>query len=181
MGVDIVAIARIERLLKKYNTSFLKNFLCESEIDLCVKERESSNLGDLSYFNVERIAGFYAAKEAIAKALRCGISKNLTFHDIILSKDSRGAPKAKLSKRAKKHFKVQKIHISISHDRARIRGKDLYCKDSPKDSHDKDLQDLHDLRDNDSHKISQDSQDSQHKNPAPQGFAIAFALITKQK
>ena len=157
MGVDIVAINRIERLLKKYNISFLKNFLRQSEIDLCVKGRESS---DLSCFNVERIAGFYAAKEAIAKALRCGISKNLAFHDIILSKNSRGAPKAKLKKRAKKHFKVKKIHISISHDRARIRGKDS--------------QDLH----KDSHKISRDSQP---KNIAPQGFAIAFAMIQTQK
>ena len=177
VGVDIVAIARIERLLKKYNISFLKNFLRKSEIDLCIKGRESSDFCDLSCFNVERIAGFYAAKEAIAKALRCGISKNLTFKDIILSKDFQGAPKAKLSKRAKKHFKVKKIHISISHDRARIRGKDL-----PKDSRGKDLrkdsQDLHDSRDNDSHK---DSHDSQHKNIAPQGFAIAFAMIQTQK
>lgn len=176
MGVDIVAINRIERLLKKYNISFLKNFLRQSEIDLCVKGRESSDFGDLSCFNVERIAGFYAAKEAIAKALRCGISKNLTFKDIILSKDFQGAPKAKLSKRAKKHFKVQKIYISISHDRAQIRGKDL-----PKYSRGKDSQDLQDSRDNDSHKVSQDSRDSQPKNIAPQGFAIAFAMIQTQK
>ena len=180
MGVDIVAINRIERLLKKYNTSFLKNFLCESEIDLCVKGRESSSLGDLSCFNVERIAGFYAAKEAIAKALRCGISKNLTFKDIILSKDFQGAPKAKLSKRAKKHFKVKKIHISISHDRAQIRGKDLPKYSRGKDLQ-KDSQDSQDLRDNDSHKVSQDSRDSQPKNIAPQGFAIAFAIIKTQK
>lgn len=170
VGVDIVAINRIERLLKKYNISFLKNFLCQSEIDLCVKGRESSDFGDLSCFNVERIAGFYAAKEAIAKALRCGISKNLTFKDIILSKNSRGAPKAKLIKRAKKHFKVKKIYISISHDKAQIRGKDL-----PKDLHD--LHDLHDSRDND----SQISYDSKPKNIAPQGFAIAFAVVKAKK
>lgn len=148
VGVDIVAINRIERLLKKYNTSFLQNFLCRSEIDLCVKKRESS---DLSCFNIERIAGFYAAKEAIAKALRCGISKNLAFHDIILSKDSRGAPKAKLSKRAKKYFKVKKIHISISHDRAMIYDKNARGKNS---------------HDNDS-----------HKNAKSKGFAIAIAMM----
>ncbi|MGX3009969.1 holo-ACP synthase [Helicobacter sp. 23-1044] len=121
VGVDIVAINRIERLLKKYNISFLKNFLCQSEIDLCVKGRKSCDFGDLSCFNIERIAGFYAAKEAIAKALRCGISKNLTFKDIILSKDFQGAPKAKLSKRAKKRFGIKKIHLSISHERG-LRG-----------------------------------------------------------
>ncbi len=138
VGVDLVAIVRIERLLGKYGISFLQNFLRKSEIALCVKKAQggesSGILGDshlkngnishfnISHFNVERIAGFYAAKEAISKALRCGISKNLTFKDIILRKDSRGAPKAKLSKRAKKHFKIKKIHLSISHDKAQIRG-----------------------------------------------------------
>lgn len=151
VGIDIVAINRIERLLKKYNIGFLKNFLCQSEIDLCVKKRESSESSDLSCFNIERIAGFYAAKEAIAKALRCGISKNLAFHDIILSKDSRGAPKANLKKRAKKYFKVKKIHISISHDKAMIYDKNARGKDS---------------HDNDS-----------HKNAKSKGFAIAIAMM----
>ncbi len=131
VGVDLVAIARIERLLGKYGVSFLQNFLRKSEIALCVKKAqggESNDLdshlknADIAHFNVERIAGFYAAKEAISKALECGISKNLTFKDIRLSKDSRGAPKAKLSKRAKKHFGVKKITLSISHDKAQIRG-----------------------------------------------------------
>ena len=175
MGVDIVAIARIKRLLKKYNISFLQNFLCESEIALCVKNninlndsqldsRSESKSDDIdSRFFIERIAGFYAAKEAIAKALRCGISKNLAFKDIILSKDFQGAPKAKLKKRAKKHFKVKKIHISISHDKAKIYDKNARGKDS-QDSRDKDLH--KDLRD--SHNI------------APQGFAIAIAIIKRK-
>ena len=163
VGVDIVAINRIERLLKKYNISFLKNFLRESEIDLCIKKaRNGADSKDLR-FNIERIAGFYAAKEAIAKALRCGISKNLTFKDIILSKDFQGAPKAKLSKRAKKHFKVKKIHISISHDKAKIYDKNARGKD------------LQDSRDKDLHKDLRDSQ-----NIAPQGFAIAIAIIKRK-
>lgn len=132
VGVDLVAIVRIERLLGKYGVSFLQNFLRKSEIALCVKKAQGGASSDLdshlknaeiSHFNIERIAGFYAAKEAISKALRCGISKHLTFKDIILRKDSRGAPKAKLSKRAKKHFGVKKIYLSISHDKAQIRGK----------------------------------------------------------
>ena len=169
VGVDLVAIVRIERLLGKYGVSFLQNFLRKSEIALCVKKAqggESSDLDshlknadisrfDISHFNVERIAGFYAAKEAISKALRCGISKHLTFKDIKLSKDSRGAPKAKLSKRAKKHFGVKKIAISISHDKAQIRG-------IRGDKSDK----------NDSH-LSPHSVESK-------GFAIAVAFIKRK-
>ncbi len=168
VGVDLVAIVRIERLLGKYGISFLQNFLRKSEIALCVKKAQNGEsrkiLGDshfkngnisrfnISHFNVERIAGFYAAKEAISKALRCGISKNLTFKDIRLSKDSRGAPKAKLSKRAKKHFKIKKIHLSISHDKAQIRGsrgKKSNKSDSPLSPH----------------------------NLESKGFAIAIALV----
>lgn len=135
--MDLVAIARIKRLIGKYGEDFLRNFLCQSEIDLCVKktrnDKSNSDLGfdlcsnpskshDITHFNIERIAGFYAAKEAISKALCCGISKNLTFKDIKLSKDSHGAPKAKLTKRTKKYFKVKKIYLSITHDKDRIRG-----------------------------------------------------------
>ena len=173
VGVDLVAIARIERLIGKYGVSFLQHFLRKSEIALCVKKAQSGEVGesidlnvhlknadisrfnishfDISHFNVERIAGFYAAKEAISKALRCGISKNLTFKDIKLSKDSRGAPKAKLSKRAKKHFKVKKIYLSITHDKAQIR-------DSKGDKSNK-----------------SDSPLSQ--SPKSTGFAIAIAMI----
>lgn len=109
LGVDIVSIARIERILARSGESFLRRFLSKREIALCV--------GENGEFNTQRIAGFYAAKEAIAKALRCGISKNLAFTDIKLRKNSQGAPKAKLSKRAKKHFGIKKITISISHEK----------------------------------------------------------------
>lgn len=163
VGVDLVAIVRIERLLGKYGVSFLQNFLRKSEIALCLKKTQGGEYSeilddlhvrnaDISRFNVERIAGFYAAKEAISKALECGISKHLTFKDIRLSKDSRGAPKAKLSKCAKKHFGVKKIHLSISHDKAQIRG-------SRGDKSNK----------NDSH-LSPHSVESK-------GFAIAVALV----
>lgn len=109
LGIDIVSIARIERILARSGEIFLRRFLSEREIKLCV--------GENGKFNTQRIAGFYAAKEAISKALGCGISKNLAFTDIKLRKNSRGAPKAKLSKRAKKHFCVKKIAISISHEK----------------------------------------------------------------
>lgn len=109
LGIDIVSIARIERILARSGEAFLRRFLSKREISLCV--------GENSKFNAQRIAGFYAAKEAVAKALGCGISKNLAFTDIRLRKNSHGAPKVKLSKHAKKHFGVKKIAISISHEK----------------------------------------------------------------
>ena len=65
---------------------------------------------------VESVAGFWAAKEAIAKALGCGIGKDLSFHDIILSKNERGAPSFILSSKAQKIHPIASSSLSISHD-----------------------------------------------------------------
>ena len=65
---------------------------------------------------MESIAGFWAAKEAISKALGCGIGSQLSFHDIILSKNDRGAPAFKLSDEAQKIHQIKSSSLSISHD-----------------------------------------------------------------
>jgi len=102
VGTDIIHIQRIESLLKKFGEKFKSKFLNESEIKLVRR--------------VESIAGFWAAKEAIAKALGCGIGAELSFHDIILSKDSKGAPFFLLSDKAQKIHQIQHSSLSISHD-----------------------------------------------------------------
>lgn len=109
LGVDIVSIARIERILERSGESFLRRFLSGREIALCV--------GENGEFNTQRIAGFYAAKEALSKALGCGICKQLSFMDIKIKKRKNGAPKMKLKKEAKKHFGIKKIYLSISHEK----------------------------------------------------------------
>ena len=65
---------------------------------------------------VESLAGFWAAKEAIAKALGCGIGSRLGFHDIHIHKDPRGAPYFTLSMQAKAIHCIQDASLSISHD-----------------------------------------------------------------
>lgn len=102
IGTDIVQINRIEKSLTQFGDKFKQRFLHPQEIDL-VKKTAS-------------IAGFWAAKEAISKALGCGIGRELSFHDIILAKDSRGAPTFTLSKEAQKTHKIKESSLSISHD-----------------------------------------------------------------
>jgi holo-[acyl-carrier protein] synthase len=102
IGTDIVNIQRIERLLTKFGESFKEKFLTKEEIEL-VKRTES-------------LAGFWAAKEAVAKALGCGIGAELSFHDIILSKDAKGAPSFILSDKAQKIHQIKNTSLSISHD-----------------------------------------------------------------
>ena len=102
IGTDIILIQRIESSLEKFGDRFKTKFLNENEIVLANK--------------TESIAGFWAAEEAIAKALGCGIGAELTFHDITITKNSKGAPSFILSKDAQKIHQVKDASLSISHD-----------------------------------------------------------------
>jgi len=102
IGTDIIQISRIEKILDKFGNKFLTKFLHESEI-LLLKKPQS-------------IAGFWAAKEAISKALGCGIGAELSFHDITISKDTKGAPSFTLSSSIQNLYAIKSTSLSISHD-----------------------------------------------------------------
>ncbi len=102
IGVDLISIARIERFLERFGDKALERFLTEEEI--------------ANVKRVESIAGLWAAKEAIAKALGCGIGSELGFHDIVISKTSKGAPTFRLTPQKEEYFKIQDRSLSISHD-----------------------------------------------------------------
>lgn len=102
IGTDIVNIARIEKLLVKYGEHFKEKFLTQEEIHNTSK--------------IESIAGLWAAKEAISKALGCGIGAALTFHDISIAKTDKGTPYFMLSATAQKRHQIVDASLSISHD-----------------------------------------------------------------
>lgn len=102
LGTDIIQIDRIDKLVKKYGIKFKQRFLSKKEIAASTR--------------IESIAGLWAVKEAISKALGCGIGSQLSFHDIIVAKDHRGAPFFVLSKEAQKVHAIKESSISISHD-----------------------------------------------------------------
>lgn len=107
IGIDIVAIKRIEENLTKYGEVFLKKFLSPKEILLT---KTSSG------YKASTIAGFWAAKEACSKALKVGISKELGFFDIELSKNERNAPFVELNKSKMIFFNIDFMDLSITHD-----------------------------------------------------------------
>jgi len=102
IGTDIIQIERIDKLVKRYGIKFKQRFLSPKEIAVARR--------------VETIAGFWAAKEAISKALGCGIGAQLSFHDIIIAKNHKGAPYFKLTKEAQKAHCIKNTSLSISHD-----------------------------------------------------------------
>jgi len=102
VGTDIVAVDRVERSIDRFGDRFKSRFLTSVEID--------------RVDNISSIAGIWAAKEAISKALGCGIGRNLSFLDITIYKDSRGAPYFELSPKAQELHRIKSSSLSISHD-----------------------------------------------------------------
>lgn len=102
IGIDLIKTDRMKRLIERFGDRGLQKFLSENEI-LLIKNYRSA-------------AGFWAAKEACAKALGCGIGTECGFHDIILSKTPKGAPVIDLSARVKEMFTIQSLSVSITHD-----------------------------------------------------------------
>ena len=102
IGIDIVKISRIEQLLHKHPKNALRRFLSEEEIALCK--------------STQSIAGFFAAKEAVAKALGCGIGNKCGFKNIKIYKDANNAPYFTLDKSLIEEYKIQKSSLSITHD-----------------------------------------------------------------
>ncbi len=110
MGTDIVEISRIRKLLKKNPAEFLSRVYTENEL------QESGNKKN----SAEYLAGRWAVKEALSKALGCGIGADCNWKDISTTNDSKGAPKVHLSGLASKTAKTKssrKIHVSISHEK----------------------------------------------------------------
>ncbi|PHM17601.1 MAG: holo-ACP synthase [Sulfuricurvum sp. PD_MW2] len=102
IGIDLIKTDRMKRLIERFGDRGLKKFLSQNEILLIKNHRNA--------------AGFWAAKEACAKALGCGIGSECGFHDIILSKTSKGAPLITLSESAMKRFNISSLSVSITHD-----------------------------------------------------------------
>ncbi len=102
IGTDIIVINRIEKSINKFGKKFLDRFLSDEE-QKTAKRTES-------------VAGYWAAKEAISKALGCGIGAELCFHDIQIYKDKKGAPHFKLTPQAQTLHNISETSLSIAHD-----------------------------------------------------------------
>ncbi|MBO3388634.1 holo-ACP synthase [Clostridium perfringens] len=111
IGVDIIEIERVRQAIQN-NKNFLSKLFTEREIDYFI----SRNM------NSEVIAGNFAAKEAVSKALGTGI-RGFSFKDIEILRNELGKPEVILHNGA--NLIVNKlvgnnnslrVHLSISHN-----------------------------------------------------------------
>lgn len=108
LGVDIVEVSRIERLSER------DRFLTRIFTDVEIEYLESKS------FNTHTIAGMLAAKEAVAKAFKTGISKELVFKSIEILHSADGSPYVnELNNDIQSLLKdknAKALEINISHD-----------------------------------------------------------------
>lgn len=107
-GVDIVKIARIERILETNRDSFLERIFTDEEIEY-IKNKN---------YNAQTISGLFAAKEAVSKVLGTGIGK-VNWKHIKVYYDEKGKPHVKLNSQEEimDSLNIDEIHVSISHER----------------------------------------------------------------
>lgn len=102
IGIDLIKLERMERFVERFGEKGLHRFLSGAELSLVKNPRTA--------------AGFWAAKEACAKALGTGIGAECGFHDITLSKTAKGAPQLALAPSLVKRFGITGTSLSITHD-----------------------------------------------------------------
>jgi holo-[acyl-carrier protein] synthase len=100
-GVDLIEIDRIAEIVSRHGKHYLERIYTPAELELCGKRNES-------------LAGRFAAKEAVAKALGCGIG-DVEWKEIEILGDEQNAPELHLhGKAAQKSDELGLLFWSVS-------------------------------------------------------------------
>jgi holo-[acyl-carrier protein] synthase len=106
VGVDLI---RVERVAKLSDAARHRLFL-PAELETASTSLERKH---------EKLAGRFAAKEAVLKALGTGLAQGIRWHDIEISQNDLGAPVAFLHGKASEIAQgmgVKQVLLSISHE-----------------------------------------------------------------
>lgn len=108
LGLDLVELARIERLLRRHGEAVVRRICRAGEA------RSWSGAAGAAH-----VAGLFAAKEATMKALGTGWTAGVGFRQIEVRRDDLGAPRLILHGAAAARaaeLGVGRLHLSITHD-----------------------------------------------------------------
>ncbi len=109
IGVDVVDIARVQALLDRHGERFLRRVFTEQEAAYAMGGANKA----------ERLAGRFAVKEAVMKALGTGKSQGILWRDVETLRGRLGKPEVRLHGQAVIWQKVRKwgaVHASITHE-----------------------------------------------------------------
>jgi holo-[acyl-carrier protein] synthase len=109
IGLDLVKIARVQALAERWHNRFLQRVYTPDE-------RRASFDRPSPY---AALAGRFAAKEAVMKALGTGWADGVSWQDIQVLNERGGRPVATVRGRTAvlvRQAGVTRIHVSLSHD-----------------------------------------------------------------
>ena len=107
-GIDLVDFPRIEEMIERHSSHFLDRIFTQTE-------QEQANV---MKNRIERLAGRFAAKEAILKLLGTGWRGKIAWTDIEIFNNQFGQPQVQLSGEVKKiasKLGAGDISLSITH------------------------------------------------------------------
>jgi holo-[acyl-carrier protein] synthase len=109
-GIDIVECLRIAQMIERHGELFITRVYTDHEIEYCSARKAAT----------QHYAGRWAAKEAVLKALGTGWRRGISWRDIEIRNDDKGAPTVRLRAGARDvqtAANIGRMHISISHCR----------------------------------------------------------------
>ena len=107
-GIDLVDFPRIEEMVKRHGERFLDRVFTVSE-----QQYANSNKN-----GIEKLAGRFAAKEAVMKLVGTGWRGKIAWTDIEVVNTETGQPEVRLSGEVKKiadKLGITQISVSITH------------------------------------------------------------------
>jgi holo-[acyl-carrier protein] synthase len=107
-GIDIVVCARVDQIWRQHGQRFLDRIYTPAEQEYCVDCKTP----------VVRLAGRFAAKEAVLKALGTGWRGGIEFRDIETLPDPLGKPVVTLRRKTAelaRSLGIDHVLVSISH------------------------------------------------------------------
>ena len=107
-GIDLVDTVRLAAVIARQGDAFLHRVFTPAEIAYCRSHRDAA-----PYF-----AARFAAKEAVAKALRTGIGESAAFVEIEVIRDAAGAPSIRLhgsAARTAEALGIREMRVSLTH------------------------------------------------------------------
>ena len=109
IGTDVVSIERFSSAIERHGNQFLELIFTSDEL--------AENAGKKKI--ATHLAARFAAKEAALKALGTGVSRGITFKDVIIHRKPESPPQLTFLRTALElsdKMGVTKPHLSLSHD-----------------------------------------------------------------
>jgi len=105
-GIDLIEISRLDKLNPAIRARFLQRVYTDEELEDCRGQTSS-------------LAGRFAAKEAVVKALGCGIGQ-VAWKEVVIRRGDRGEPVLELlgnARRIADEMGLNRWSLSISHSK----------------------------------------------------------------